>query len=68
MIFALDPDAKDKMFKFMKKLNSYGVNISYVKWGKDSRDISEMGLVDFNNKSLSGYCFEDEVLHKLGGF
>jgi DNA primase len=68
VIFALDPDAKDKMFKFMKKLNSYGVNISYVKWGKDSRDISEMGLVDFNNKSLSGYCFEDEVLHKLGGF
>ena len=66
VIFALDPDAKNKMFKCMEKLKSFGVDISYIRWGDDKRDIAEMGSAEFDKKSLSGYDFIDEVINRLG--
>lgn len=66
VIFALDPDAKEKMFKTMKRIQSFGVDVSFVRWDNDSRDIAEMGSEEFDKKSLSGYTFQEEVLNKLG--
>lgn len=66
VIFALDPDAKEKMFKTMKRIQSFGVDVSFVRWDNDNRDIAEMGSEEFDKKSLSGYTFQEEVLNKLG--
>lgn len=66
VVFALDPDAKLKMFKCMEKLKSFGVDVSYVKWEGDERDIAEMGSTEFDKKSLSGYDLRDEVINRLG--
>jgi len=66
VIFALDPDAKEKMFKTMKRIQSFGVDVSFVRWDNDNRDIAEMGSEEFDKKSLSGYTFQEEVLNRLG--
>jgi len=47
VVFALDSDANKKMFKSIENIIMYNDHVSYIDWGDEVRDISEMGENDF---------------------
>ena len=68
IVFALDVDANKKMFKSIENIITYNDHVSYIDWGSETRDISEMGTDNFLNfikEHKVDYDFTSQVTSKL---
>tara|TARA_R110000744_G_scaffold9052_3_gene29448 strand:+ start:2118 stop:3041 length:924 start_codon:yes stop_codon:yes gene_type:complete len=68
IVLALDPDAEKKMFKCAKNLITLNTNIFYIDWGREVRDISEMGSQAFAEIAIdhiTKYGLKNEILSRL---
>lgn len=69
VILALDPDADRKQLKMMKYLLKKDIEVNYIDWDKETRDIAEMGTVkyyDYKN-NLKKHNLVLDVKKILGG-
>tara|TARA_Y100000310_G_C20700659_1_gene829553 strand:+ start:664 stop:1608 length:945 start_codon:yes stop_codon:yes gene_type:complete len=68
VVFALDSDANKKMFKSIENIVMYNDHVSYIDWGAETRDISEMGTEDFSHyvkKHQIDYDITSQIISKL---
>jgi DNA primase len=68
VVFAFDYDANKKMFKSIENIVKYNDHVSYIDWGSETRDISEMGTDDFSRfvkDHQVNYDTTSQILSKL---
>lgn len=69
VILALDPDASSKQLKIMKYLLKKDIEVSYISWEKETRDIAEMGTEKYYDykKKLKRHNLVLDIEKILGG-
>jgi len=69
VILALDPDASNKQLKIMKHMMKKDIDVSYIFWGSETRDIAEMGTKKYYDykKNLKKHSLVLDIEKILGG-
>ena len=68
VVFALDPDANKKMFRSIENIIMYNDHVSYIDWGNEKNDISEMGSENFSRyiqEHQIDYDFSSQISSRL---
>ena len=69
IVIALDADARKKALSIASKFEKFDIKVRFIDWGREERDIAEMGSEEFMKITSSGALrnveFKDQIKERL---